>query len=72
MPAEPNDWTWNEGKQELVCPACEIPDERRELLGTIRLTTASELEQDVLAGADAQTLEEAEVLRRLTSGEDGA
>ena len=72
MPAEPNDWTWNEDKQELVCPDCEIPDERRELLGTIRLTTASELEQDVLAGADAQTLEEAEVLRRLTSGEDCA
>lgn len=70
MPAEPNGWTWNKDKQELVCPDCETPDEGQAVLGYLELTP--ELERDVLADADAQTRQEAEILRRLTSGEDDA
>jgi len=68
MPAAPDGWTWNREDLELVCPDCQTPDDGHGVLGTIVLTR--ELEQDVLEGADARTLREAEALRRLTSGED--
>ena len=70
MPVAPDGWTWNEDEQELVCPDCETPDEGQTVLGYLELTP--ELERDVLADADAQTRQEAEALRRLTSGEDDA